>query len=186
MKLFTALVLAIALVMLYGGTSRAQQPTFAMIGNPCSSSPQFGGAQWCFDAVNAATHNVYYWNGTGWTQSATSFTTLTATSAALSGTADETLSLTQNGHISSLLGAAALPTVGTGTVTAGGTDNAMRVTGATSPVTVTFTVAFHAAPICVCSNESTPAHGCGAVSTTGNVAVTTAGTDTFDMVCIGK
>ena len=106
MKLFTALVLAIALVMLYGGTSRAQQPTFAMIGNPCSSSPQFGGAQWCFDAVNAATHNVYYWNGTGWTQSATSFTTLTATSAALSGTADETLSLTQNGHISSLLGAA--------------------------------------------------------------------------------
>jgi hypothetical protein len=112
----------------------------------------------------------------------------TLTALTLSGTADETLQLTQGAHITSLLGSASLPTVGTGTVTAGGTDTAMQVTGATSPVTVTFTTTFHAKPICVCSNESTAAHGCGAVANSNGqtVVVTTAGTDTFDMICMGK
>ena len=112
-----------------------------------------------------------------------------AASGAITTTAtgDKVISATNGGHISDPIGSASLPTVGTGTVTAGGTDTAMIVTGATSPVTVTFASAFAVAPVCVCSNISTAAHGCAVSSPgTGSVVVTTAGTDSFGLICIGK
>lgn len=106
----------------------------------------------------------------------------------LSGTGDAVLSLTQGGHLTSKLGASSLPTVGTGTVTAGGTDNAMEVTGATSPVTVTFATAFGAKPICTCSDETAALGACKVVpNSNGQTAVvTTTGTDSFTLICIGK
>ena len=42
---------------------------------------------------------------------------------------DEALKTANGGHLSSLLGTGTLPMVDTGAVTAGGTDNAMEVTG---------------------------------------------------------
>jgi hypothetical protein len=106
----------------------------------------------------------------------------------LSATGDKILVLKNGGHISSLLGTATLPGVSTGTVTAGGTDNAMEVTGATSPATVTFNTAFAAQPICVCGDETAATGVCKAVPNANGqtVVVTTAATDSFNLICIGK
>ncbi len=101
--------------------------------------------------------------------------------------ADLALATTNGGHYNSLKGSASLPTVGTGTVTAGGSDNAMNVTGATSPVTVTFQTAFGASPICVCNDVTSALGACKAVVSSGAaVVVTTTGTDSFNLICIGK
>lgn len=87
-------------------------------------------------------------------------------------------------HIVSAGGTA--PTSGTGTVTAGGTDAAMEVTGGTSPVTVTFGRAFTVQPICVCTDETSATGVCKAVpnSNGATVVVTTASTDSFNMICL--
>jgi hypothetical protein len=111
-----------------------------------------------------------------------SVTTVTA-----SGSIDKTLNVSNGGHISNPIGSGVAPTTGTGTVVAGGTDTAMRVTGGTSPVTVTFGTAFAVAPVCVCSNGTTAADGCKtSAEGTTSVVVTTASTDTFSLVCVGK
>ncbi len=109
------------------------------------------------------------------------------TSMTLAGTGDHILQLTNGGHLSSLKGSASLPTVGTGTVTAGGTDNAFEITGATSPVTATFATAFANTPICVCSDETAALGACKAVPSSGAaVVLTTTGTDSVQVVCVGK
>ena len=108
------------------------------------------------------------------------------TSATFTGTGLNILDATNGGHIDSLKGTAALPSPGTGTVTAGGTDNAFLLTGATSPVTVTFATAFTNAPVCVCSDVTSALGACKAVGSTGTVIVTTTGTDSVNVICIGK
>ena len=80
----------------------------------------------------------------------------------------------------------ALAGVGTGTVTAGGTDNAMEVTGATSPLTITFTTPFANKPICVCGDETASTAACRIAPTTTNALATFTTTDTIMVVCIGK
>ncbi len=97
---------------------------------------------------------------------------------------DVALMLNNGGHFISDGGT--LPTVGTGTVTAGGTDNAMEVTGATSPATVTFATPFLNKPICTCSDETAALGACKVVPTATTAVVTTTGTDSFDLVCVGK
>lgn len=111
-----------------------------------------------------------------------SVTSLTAT-----GTGDLEINASQGGHISSQIGAGTIPTCGTGTVTAISTDNAFRVTGATSPATVTFHTAFAAQPVCTCNDETSALGACKAVpnSNGATVVITTTGTDTFDGICIG-
>lgn len=81
-----------------------------------------------------------------------------------------------------------IPTVGTGTVTAGGTDAVMEVTGATSPVTVTFGTAWTVKPQCVCSDETSGTTACKPVPNSNGqtVVVTTASTDSFAMFCFGS
>ena len=110
------------------------------------------------------------------------------TKVTTTGTGDEEMVVSGGGHFSSLLAAGSLPTVGTGTVTAGGTDTAMEVTGATSPATVTFTTPFHAQPICVCGDETAATGVCKAVPNSNGqtVVITTAATDSFNLVCVGK
>ena len=136
--------------------------------------------------VDVAVGSVVISGGVGAvpTYSATpSVTSVTASGAGI----DKAINASNGGHISNPLGTGTLPTVGTGTVTAGGTDSAMEITGATSPATVTFHTAFAVAPICGCTNESTAAHGCAVGSTgTTSTIVTTAGTDSFTLICIGK
>ena len=113
--------------------------------------------------------------------------TPSVTSVTATGSVDKTLNVSNGGHISNPIGTGVAPTTGTGTVVTGGTDTAMRVTGGTSPVTVTFGTAFAVAPVCVCSNGTTAADGCKTSSEgTGSVVVTTAGTDTFSLICVGK
>ena len=109
-----------------------------------------------------------------------------STSVNASATGDKALNTTNGGHLSSLLGTGTLPTVGTGTVTAGGTDNAMEVIGATSPATVTFHTAFHAAPICVCGDETAAVGACEVAAVAATAVVTTTGTDSFTLICVGK
>ena len=41
--------LVVVALILSVASARAQQPTFAQIGNPSLGSPVFGNAQWCFD-----------------------------------------------------------------------------------------------------------------------------------------
>ena len=107
--------------------------------------------------------------------------------AGFTGPGDAVINAAQGGHISSQLGSGVLPTVSTGTVVAGGTDNAMRVTGATSPATVSFTTNFAKAPVCTCSDETAALGACKTSSpAVGSVVVTTTGTDSFDLICIGK
>jgi hypothetical protein len=183
--------LIIAALMFTAATARAQQPTFAMLGvNGCSGATPFGGAQWCFDSDTTTNPGVWYNNAGVFTLVSggsggganPSFTTVTIT-----GTGDKSLNIANGGHISDPLGTGTLPTVGTGTVAAGGTDNSMRVTGGTSPVTVTFHTAFAVAPVCVCSNGTTAADGCKtSAEGTASVVVTTASTDTFSLICFGK
>ncbi len=114
--------------------------------------------------------------------------TPTIASLTANGTGDLIVLASNGGHISSQKGSASLASPGTGTVTAGGTDNAMIVTGATSPVTITFATAFSAVPICVCSDITSALGACKAVGGGGgaSVVVTTTGTDSFNLVCIGK
>jgi hypothetical protein len=110
------------------------------------------------------------------------------TSATLAGTADKSLLLSNGGHLSSLLGTGAAVTSGTGSVTTGSTDNAGEVTGCTSACTVTFGVAWAAKPMCVC-NDITSATGVCKIVPNANgltAVVTTAGTDSFEFICIGK
>ena len=99
-------------------------------------------------------------------------------------TADATAALRIAGHIVNNGGP--LPTVSTGSVSAGGTDNSMEVTGATSPVTATFTNPFLVKPICTCSDETAALGACKVVPTTSTAVVTTTGTDSFELICIGK
>ena len=107
-------------------------------------------------------------------------TSVTGATGVFTGSGDKTVNISNGGHLSNPIGTGAAPTTGTGSVVAGGTDTAMRVTGGTSPVTVTFGTAFAVAPVCVCSNGSTAAHGCATSSEgTTSVVVTTASTDTF-------
>ena len=200
------LILSALVLLLTGVTkARADQPPFALISGACLTSPNFGNMPFCFDL---STHEFYYWSGTayvaspggnfdptapgpigGTTPAAVTGTTITATTGFVASAAqtDKALNVSNGGHISNPLGTGTLPTVGTGTVAAGGTDTAMRVTGGTSPVTVTFHTAFAVAPVCVCSNGTTAADGCKTSSEgTGSVVVTTASTDTFSLICIGK
>ncbi len=209
MKRYLTLFLVLAAFVL-PRSAKADQPPFAMISVACLTSPDFGGMPFCFDT---ATHLFYYWSGTafvaspggnfdstapgpigGTTPSTGAFTTVTGTTitattgfVASAAQTDKALNVSNGGHISNPLGSGTLPTVGTGTVAAGGTDTAMRVSGGTSPVTVTFHTAFAVAPVCVCSNGTTAADGCKtSAEGTGSVVVTTAGTDTFSLLCIGK
>jgi len=103
-----------------------------------------------------------------------------------SGTGINVLDATNGGHIDSLKGTAALPTIGTGSITAGGTDNALEATGATSPATVTFSTGFTNKPICVCGDETSALGACKVVPTPTTAVVTTTGTDSFMLICIGK
>lgn len=93
-----------------------------------------------------------------------------------------------SGHLIASQGVAALPTVGTGTVAAGGSDFAMEVSGGTSPVTVTFAAAFLGKPVCACNDITSATGVCKAVpnSNGATVVVTTASTDTFELICVGK
>lgn len=75
-----------------------------------------------------------------------------------------------------------LPTIGTGAITAGGTDCSFLATGATSPATVTFGTSFLVAPNCNCSDQ-TSATAAKVVPATGSVVVTTTGTDSFSCTC---
>lgn len=160
-----------------------------------STAPPDSNRALCLDSTSGG---LYVWGGSSWSALATSlvspgpiggttpstgaFTTVTVTS-----TADKALNVSAGGHISNPIGAGVAPTTGTGSVVAGGTDTSMRVTGGTSPVTVTFGTAFAVAPVCVCSNGSTAAHGCATSSEgTTSVVVTTASTDTFSLICFGK
>ena len=174
----------------------AQQPPFAQIGGgsktqkTCNGAQVYGNMPWCFDWNTQTNPGIWYNNGGTWTLVSggsgsganPSFTTVTIT-----GSVDKTLNVANGGHISNPIGSGVAPTTGTGTVVAGGTDTAMRVTGGTSPVTVTFGTAFAVAPVCVCSNGSTAAHGCAtSAEGTTSVVVTTASTDTFSLICVGK
>ena len=125
----------------------------------------------------------------GTTPAAVTGTVITGTTSVnASAVGDEALAATNGGHISSLLGTGTLPTVDSGTVTAGGTDNAMEVTGSTSPATVTFHTAFHAKPICQCGDETAALGACKQVANSNGatVVVTTTGTDSFTLTCVGK
>lgn len=105
-------------------------------------------------------------------------------SSSLFSSADKTLLMTNGGHISSVPGSSTQPSPGTGSVTAGSTDNAFTVTGGTSPVTVTFGTAFAAAPSIAC-NDGTSATAVKVVPSTTTAIVTTTGTDTFSCIAIG-
>lgn len=126
----------------------------------------------------------------GGTPAAGTFTTLAgttitgSTSVVASASADKALNVSNGGHISNPIGTGTPPTSGTGTITAGGTDNAFTCTGGTSPVTVTFGTAFAAAPSCACS-DVTSATAVKAVPGTTTLVVTTTGTDSFSCVCVG-
>jgi hypothetical protein len=188
MEMRKIFVLVAAALILGTAQARAQQPTFAMLApNGCSGATPYGNASYCFDSVTTANPGLWYNNAGVFTSVATGGSTPSFTTVTITGTADKTLNIANGGHISDPLGTGTLPTVGTGTVAAGGTDNSMRVTGGTSPVTVTFHTAFAVAPVCVCSNGTTAADGCKTSSeaTTG-VVVTTASTDTFSLICFGK
>jgi hypothetical protein len=102
-------------------------------------------------------------------------------------TADIALATTNGGHISTLIGAGAIPTIGTGTVTAISTDNAGEATGATSPATVTFHTGFNAKPSCVCNDETAALGACKVVPNSNGLTmvVTTTGTDSFMWICVG-
>jgi hypothetical protein len=137
------------------------------------------------DLADVATGSVLTSGGTATVPAYSA--TPTVTSVTASSTGDKAINASAGGHISNPIGAGTPPTIGTGSITAGGTDSAFIATGATSPATVTFGTAFAAAPVCVCSNISTAAHGC-AVSSPGttSIVVTTAGTDSFGVICVGK
>lgn len=100
---------------------------------------------------------------------------------------DIALATTNGGHFNSQLGTGTIPTCGTGTVSAISTDNAFKVTGATSPATVTFHTAFGAEPVCTCNDLTSALGACKAVpnSNGATVVITTTGTDSFEAVCIG-
>lgn len=135
--------------------------------------------------ADVATGQVLTSGGTSTVPAYSATPTVSAITA--SSTGDKAINASAGGHISNPIGAGTPPTTGTGSVTAGGTDTAMTVTGATSPVTVTFGTAFAVAPVCVCSNRTTAADGCKTSSEgTGSVVVTTASTDSFSLICIGK
>jgi hypothetical protein len=82
---------------------------------------------------------------------------------------------------------ATAPTSGTGTVTAGGDDSVMEVTGATSPATITFGTAYTNKPFCLCTDE-TSATACKPVPNANGatVVVTTTGTDSFVLMCVAN
>lgn len=189
-------------IYIWGTTSFiATSPTFTNIkaskicanntvANGCTTNAVAGD----IGATNA-TGGGQYWFGTGnnasldyGVSSAGKFTLAGPTAGGLYITppSDETLNLTNGGHYSSTIGGGVAPTVGTGSMTAGSTDTALSTSGATSPATVTFGVQFHAAPVCVCSDNTTPANGCKVVPAVGSAVVTTAGTDSFSMICMGK
>jgi hypothetical protein len=100
---------------------------------------------------------------------------------------DIALATTNGGHINTILGTGTIPTCGTGTVSTISTDNAFKVTGATSPATVTFHTAFGAEPVCVCNDLTSALGACKAVpnSNGATVVITTTGTDSFEAICIG-
>ena len=64
------IIMLAGMLMLWAAAASAQQPTFSIVGNPCSQTPNLGHAQWCFDAATAPTHGAYYWNGSGWSAAA--------------------------------------------------------------------------------------------------------------------
>jgi hypothetical protein len=137
------------------------------------------------DLADVATGQVLASGGVATVPAYTATPSVTTVTA--SGTVDKTLNVSNGGHISNPIGTGTPPTAGTGSVTAGSTDSAMTITGATSPVTITFGTAFAVAPVCVCSNVSTAADGCKTSSAaTGTIVVTTASTDSFTMICMGK
>ncbi len=62
------ILILVAAALFFGTASaKAQQPTFAQIGNPCLGSPVYGNAQWCFDTPTTANPSIYYNNAGVWT-----------------------------------------------------------------------------------------------------------------------
>jgi hypothetical protein len=190
-----------AVLIFVAAQAQAQQPTFAQIGGgnktlkTCNGAQVYGALPWCFDWNTQSNPGIYYNNGGTWTLVSggggggltPTFTSVTTGTLTATGTGDKTVNIANGGHLSNPIGTGTPPTTGTGSVVAGGTDTAMRVTGGTSPVTVTFGTAFAVAPVCVCSNGTTAADGCKtSAEGTTSVVVTTAGTDTFSLECIGK
>lgn len=147
-----------------GGATPAYHALNAFVSNQgCTGTQPFGNADVCLDSTNGLAE---YAN---------------------SGGPNGTFSALNAGpHIISLGGTA--PTSGTGTVTAGGTDSVMEVTGGTSPVTVTFGTAWTIQPICVCTDETSATGVCKAVpnSNKQTVVVTTASTDSFALICMAS
>lgn len=167
----------------YSGAWQCAAPTVSLF-NPAVPGPIGGTTPGAgtFTTLNATSAPALGAIG-GTTPSTIVGTTITASS-----TGDEALKTANGGHLSSLLGTGTLPTVGTGTVTAGGTDNAMEVTGGTSPVTVTFNTVFHAKPICTCGDETAAVGACEVVANSNGATavVTTTATDSFTLLCVGK
>lgn len=127
------------------------------------SSVPLNGAE-CIDTV---TGGQSYWN---------------ATSAAfISGSSSFNMLAAQVAGIT-------VPTSGTGTVTAGGNNSIMEVTGGTSPVTVTFGTAYVNKPFCLCGDETSATGVCKVVPNANGATavVTTAGTDSFVLQCVAN
>lgn len=157
------------------------------------SGPPLKGAI-CSDTGSGA---LYVWNGTafaaatsglaapgaigGTTPAAITGTTITGNTALISP-------VVTGGKFNTSATDITPPTSGTGSVTSGSTNSVMEVTGGTSPVTVTFGTAFTNKPFCVCGDETSATGVCKVVPNANGATavVTTAGTDSFVLVCVGN
>jgi hypothetical protein len=149
---------------LFGGTP-SQLNNQLFFATPCAgytpTTIPYNGAI----CVDTATGGTSYWTGSAFVAGTDQFNRLAASASGVTA-----------------------PTSGTGTVTAGGTDSMMEVTGCTSACTVTFGKAFTNQPFCICGDETSATGVCKVVPNANGATavVTTAGTDSFVLECVAN